>query len=458
MSFDILDLYQQKPHLLSSYLRLAVTLYRQNTIKPTGTIEKKNITEVDSAVTTFADDFTSPKTIIEYAESEGLLKVLPRRAELQFKADATYFLVGCLGGLGRSLTSWMMKRGAKRFAFMSRSGADKEDAALLIRDIEAKGVTCQIIKGDAANKKDVAEALKSIPSNYPIRGVVQAAMVLRDGLFHSMSYDNWMTSISPKVYGTANLHDALSGTELDFFVCTSSTSGILGTPGQANYAASNCFLDSLARHRIADGQRATSLVLPMVQGVGVVAENPEIEAALRRKGIYGIDETHLLESFEAAMINQTSGNPVDHIIVGMDPSKLQKSLSEADVIDGFWLEDARFKSILQEINSTKTSENGGAGFTILKAMHEAESIHEAVSLVSEHFTQKLSRLLLLDLDVFEPEVLPIADYGLDSMIGAELRNWIFKEYALDIPFQQLLGPGLTIAKFAGVVCANQGIK
>jgi len=196
----------------------------------------------------------------------------------------------------------------------------------------------------------------------------------------------------------------------------------------------------------------------MVQGVGVVAENPEIEAALRRKGIYGIDETHLLESFEAAMMNQTSANPVDHVIVGMDPSRLQKSLSETDVTDGFWLEDARFKSILQEINSTKSSENGGAGFTILKAMHEAESPQEAVTLVSEHFTQKLSRLLLLDLDIFEPEVLPIAEYGLDSMIGAELRNWIFKEYALDIPFQQLLGPGLTIAKFAGVVCANQGIK
>lgn len=72
-----------------------------------------------------------------------------------------------------------MERGVKRFAFMSRSGADKDDTALLIRDIEAKGVTCQIIRDDAANKKDVAEALKNIPSNYSIRGVVQAAMVVR---------------------------------------------------------------------------------------------------------------------------------------------------------------------------------------------------------------------------------------------------------------------------------------
>ncbi|KAI8933449.1 hypothetical protein NX059_010063 [Plenodomus lindquistii] len=65
---------------------------------------------------------------------------------------------------------------------------------------------------------------------------------------------------------------------------------------------------------------------------------------------------------------------------------------------------------------------------------------------------------MLEPDVFEPEVLPIVDYGLDSMIGAELRSWIFKEYGLDIPFQQLLGPAMTITKFATVVCAQHGLQ
>lgn len=273
-----------------------------------------------------------------------------------------------------------------------------------------------------------------------------------------MTYDNWNTSIAPKVHGAINLHQALAETDLDFFVFTSSTSGILGTPGQANYAAGNSFLDSLARHLVANGKRAASVVLPMVQSVGVVAENPEIEAALRRKGIYGIDETHLLEAFEAAISTQATTTPADHIIVGLDPSKLKDSLSSSDVTDSFWIEDARFKAILQAINSTESSDNNGAGFTILKAIHEANSLQEAIDMVSEHFTTKLARLLLLDPDVFEPEVLPIVDYGLDSMIGAELRNWIFKEYALDIPFQQLNGRGLTIVKFAGLVCASQGLK
>lgn len=75
--------------------------------------------------------------------------------------------------------------------------------------------------------------------------------------------------------------------------------------------------------------------------------------------------------------------------------------------------------------------------------------------MTNYIVEKLARLLLVDLDVFEPDVTPIAEQGLHSMIGAELRNRIFKELALDIPFQQFLGPGLIITKFAIQVCANQ---
>ena len=42
----------------------------------------------------------------------------------------------------------------------------------------------------------------------------------------------------------------------------------------------------------------------------------------------------------------------------------------------------------------------------------------------------------------------VASYGIDSVIGAELRTWIFKDLAIDVPFQQLLGPSLTVTKFA----------
>lgn len=179
LAFDILDLYSQKTHLLASYLRQTTVLYRQKLIPALRPIQKKNIANFDRAVASFSDDFAAQKTIIEHAESDGLIEVLPRRAELKFNPDATYFLVGCLGGLGRSITAWMAQRGAKRFALMGRSGVSNPDTAAWIRSIEAMGVTCQIIKGDAAKKSDVHAALRQIPTSHPVRGVVHAAMVLR---------------------------------------------------------------------------------------------------------------------------------------------------------------------------------------------------------------------------------------------------------------------------------------
>ncbi|KAL8869895.1 MAG: hypothetical protein Q9198_007769 [Flavoplaca austrocitrina] len=269
-----------------------------------------------------------------------------------------------------------------------------------------------------------------------------------------MSYENWITSTQPKVQGSINLHEALKDTPLDWFIMTSSTSGTLGTPGQANYSAANSFMDSLARHRVANGLPAASLILPMVLGVGVVAENPAIEEALKRKGIYGINDEHLLESFEAAMLMQQKKDSIDHLVVGFDPQLLQISLNGGETTDAFWLEDARFKSLLHSMSASDGPASGGQN--ALSTIKSAKTAAEAVQYVSEYFIEKLARLLLVDLDEFEPDVKPIAEYGLDSMIGAELRNWIFKELGLDIPFQQLLGPALTITKFAVQVCANQG--
>lgn len=88
-----------------------------------------------------------------------------------------------------------------------------------------------------------------------------------------MTFDNWKASVQPKVLGAANLHSVLSNEALDFFIMTSSVSGILGNLTQSNYAAANSYLDSLARHRRAANKAAISVILPMILGVGVVAEN-----------------------------------------------------------------------------------------------------------------------------------------------------------------------------------------
>ncbi|EFQ35948.1 KR domain-containing protein [Colletotrichum graminicola] len=458
MPFDMLDLLEARPEAVATLIPVILDMFKNSSIVPPGVIETVNLGDLDQAVSAYSDACGAVMHVIRYTESP--IRIIPRqRAKLSFSPDVTYLLVGCLGGLGRSLTSWMMESGARRFAFLSRSGTDAPSAARLLRDIEAAGAIVQVVRGDATNRGDVVRAVQEIPTAHPIKGVVHAAMVLRDALFHSMTFDSWKTSVEPKVVGAMNLHSVLANTDLDFFLMTSSVSGVLGTPGQGNYAAANSYLDSLARHRMRQGQSAVASVIPMVLGVGVVSENTELEDNLRRKGMYGIDEEHLLQSFEASMVASSTKERLglDHVVIGLDPVLLQKAVNDQTATDSFWVEDVRFNHVVHAMSSSKSAASGGHSQNILGAIKSAASPADAVGLVTSHLTEKLSRMLLLPEDSIDALSGSIASYGVDSMIGAELRNWIFKEYRLDIPFQQLLAATLTINKFAKQVCESAGV-
>ena len=179
LAFDMLDLYAWKPDILSGLLASTVSLYRQNVIQALRPFSIKNLTELNSCVASFSDNFEAGKTIVAHDTADGPLDMLPTRPTLSLSSDATYLLVGCLGGLGRSLTSWMMKKGARNFAFLSRSGADSLQASILIEALKTAGANVQVIRGDASVRSDVDRAVRDVPSDRPIRGVIQAAMVLK---------------------------------------------------------------------------------------------------------------------------------------------------------------------------------------------------------------------------------------------------------------------------------------
>jgi acyl transferase domain-containing protein/NADPH:quinone reductase-like Zn-dependent oxidoreductase len=180
LSFDILGLHTYMPQLLSYTLRLLVSMYRQDLISPVGPISIFPVADIHDGITSLSNNTSmSCKTVIAYKASQTPLEILPSLPVVSFRSDASYLLVGCLGGLGRSLTSWMMKHGARHFAFLSRSGADAHAASMLVKSLKDVGMDVLVIRGDATVKEDVRTAITSIPARYPVRGIIHAAMVLR---------------------------------------------------------------------------------------------------------------------------------------------------------------------------------------------------------------------------------------------------------------------------------------
>lgn len=285
-------------------------------------------------------------------------------------------------------------------------------------------------------------------------------------MFERMTYDKFNAAVMPKVQGAKALENALEkegkASDLDFFVMTSSISAQIGNPSQSNYSAANSFLDGLARSRNLRGLPGVSLVLPMVLDVGVVAENENIEISLTRQAMYGIDEREMLRGFETAMMQSLVSSHVpettfgkSEIVLGFEPAELSVVITPESA-DSYWLSDCRFKHVIRAVDEIARAngsgqEGGESNFSGQLKAAIAEGPEVVVKTIASHVMERCARILMLEVEDFSFDEASISSYGLDSMIGAELRNWLFKEFGLDISFQHLLAPTMNFKKLATTI-------
>ncbi|MGK7921460.1 MAG: alpha/beta fold hydrolase [Trichodesmium sp.] len=171
----------------------------------------------------------------------------PKSQPLVLLSDATYLITGGLGALGLQTAEWMAEKGARHIALIGRS-QPSETAKQKIQSLEKQGVHVTVFSADISIAADVVNILEQI-QKAPLRGIIHAAGVLDDGILQQMSWERFTKVMSPKVMGAWNLHNLTQNLSLDFFVCFSSMSSLLGSPGQGNYSAANAFMDSLAYYR-----------------------------------------------------------------------------------------------------------------------------------------------------------------------------------------------------------------
>ena len=450
-AFDVSELCDITNRTLSNIwerlLKEVMTLYRSGQIKAFDPLRVFDVSEVSQAFRHFSSKNRMGKIAVSFEKDESLVQVLPSQYDSNFSDHKTYILSGCLGGIGRSITKWMVKQGARKFVFIGRSGLDKEPARRLVHDPEDSGASCTVIRGDVGNYEDVQKCVEAVDG--PVGGVVQAAMGLDEHIFTAMSNQSWHTSVNPKVHGTWNLHNAIKGrdSELDFFLMTSSVAGSVGTATESNYTSANSFLDNFAKHRRNQGLPATSIGLGMISEVGYLHENPEIEAVLLRKGIQPIKEDELL-----SIIDLTLSRPDPtlvgeaHILTGLETQGMKKLRQMGFEGTIPTLNDPRASVLASSLDgeSDAHSKKSDSGLppALAQTLEAGGTDDDVLDTITDIIVARLANLILVRAEKIDAKV-PLIKWGMDSMLGAEFRTWFFMAFAVDIPFLLLLGPEVT---------------
>ncbi|MEV0501581.1 SDR family NAD(P)-dependent oxidoreductase [Streptomyces spectabilis] len=174
--------------------------------------------------------------------------------------DAGYLITGGLGGLGLLTARRLAERGARRVVLCGRTPPSETVAQELedLRTTAASDIT--VVLGDIADPATAQQALTAATEHGAVlRGIVHAAGVVEDATLANLDSALLTRVWRGKAEGAWVLHQATLDAELDFFAVYSSIASLIGSPGQAAYAAANAYLDALVTHRLAEGLPATGI-------------------------------------------------------------------------------------------------------------------------------------------------------------------------------------------------------
>ena len=222
-----------------------------------------------------------------------------------FDPAGTVLVTGGTGALGAlAARHLVVAHGVRRLVLTSRRGPDAPGAAELAAELTGLGATVAVEACDVADRAALAALLAAIPAEYPLRAVVHTAGAVDDGVIGALTPERVGPVLRPKVDAATHLHELTRDLELTAFVLYSSVAGVIGSRGQANYAAGNAFLDALAQHRQALGLPGVSLAWGLwAEESGLMKEDFTVtdRRRINRSGVLPLSDEQGLALLDAAL-------------------------------------------------------------------------------------------------------------------------------------------------------------
>ncbi|WP_326657839.1 type I polyketide synthase [Streptomyces sp. NBC_00385] len=354
-----------------------------------------------------------------------LQRVVPSggdRSAVEFDSAGTVLLTGGTGTLGRVFARHLVvERGVRRLVLTSRRGGAVEGVGELVEELAGWGAEVVVEACDVADRASVERVLGSVPVDRPLVGVVHLAGVLDDGVIGSLTAERVGAVLRPKVDAALNLHELTRDMDLAAFVLFSSAAGVIGNPGQGNYAAANAFLDALATYRRAEGLPAQSLAWgPWVDGGMADSLQSADSQRMHRTGIQSLSADEGAALFDAA---ETAGGAA---LVTMRVDLTGTGAPERDDLPDL------FRGLVRPRGQrgTDATASGAAAFRRrMDALTDEERAEQVLDLVRAHAAAILG---YAGPSAIEPDR-AFKELGFDSLAAVEFRNGLAQATGLRPP-------------------------
>jgi polyketide synthase 1/15/polyketide synthase 12 len=327
--------------------------------------------------------------------------------------EGTVLISGGTGGLGGLLARHLVAdRAVRHVVLVSRRGSAAPGASGLVSELSELGARVDVVACDVADRSAVRALVAGIDQLHPLTAVIHVAGVLDDAVFSSQTPGHVERAMLPKVDAAWNLHEATCGLPLAAFVTYSSVAGLLGAPGQANYAAANTFLDGLAQHRQRLGLPATSMAWGFWErATGMTGHLQDIDLErMRRSGFAPISDAQGMALFEAALGAGLSLTAP----MCMDLAAIRKQGGDVDDVPTLLRGLLRVTRRAADNSSGQTSKL----LTSLIGLNQAEKERLLLDLIRSHAATVLGHQSPDDISADSA----FADLGFDSLGAVEFRN------------------------------------